>query len=177
MVQPPIVSSHRGDNGGASKTGNGATSSKKQHSVQHQLTSKKRKHQTIAPAAPSKYSSYELFGTDSEDDDDNGGAIKTKSSKHGNNMFSYFTIKYHKAYSRQIRKYKLGNYYFDLKVYDTNKSNALNKRPQPQIAIKNRTNCDTEAWYHLKKFIEASRRQTKQCTMFTMFNEDDLLMI
>lgn len=143
-------------------------------SMKKSSTSRKRKHEKIAPAQPpSKYSSYELFGTDSEEEGDDHVNIKsTTLGNNSNQMFSYFTIKYPKAYSRQVHKKKVGEYYIELKINDINKSELITKRRRADITIKNRTNCNTEAWFHLKKFIEVCRRQTKQCTMFSVFGEE-----
>lgn len=142
-------------------------------SVKKTSTSRKRKHEKIAPAQPpSKYTSYELFGTDSEDEGDDHEIKPRPLGNNSNQMFSYFTIKYPKAYSRQVHKDKVGEYYIELKIHNLNKSELITKRPRADITIKNRTDCSTEAWFHLKKFIEVCRRQTKQCTMFSIFNEE-----
>lgn len=124
---------------------------------------------------PHEYSSYELFGTDSEDEKDDIAEIKPSkqgnSSTFNNNLHSYFTIKYPKAYSRQILKSEIGKYYIELKIFENNAHDAesMSKRPRPRpnIVIKNRTNCDTVAWHHLKKFIEECRKHA----LFTIFSK------
>lgn len=110
-------------------------------------TSKKRRHTTIAPVTPRKYSTYELFGTDSEDEDDDHDEIKsTKNGNSSTHMYSCFTVKYPKAYSRQIHKCKIGTYYIELKLNKNNETKILTKRQLPDIMIKNRTDCNMEAW-------------------------------
>lgn len=130
---------------------------------------KKRKHH-VTPVTVSKYSSYDLFGTDSEDEE----------AAHGNNLeynlHSYFIKKCLKAFTRQIDRSKLGGHYIVLKIYNSSETDLWKEPPQPDFFIKNRTNSDTEAFYHLIKFIQAAKRQFRRCTIITMMKEDHSLI-
>lgn len=64
-----------------------------------------------------------------------------------------------------------------MKTYDADliANIQLSKLPITVLLIKNRTDCDTEAWYYLIKFMNAARRQIKQCTMYSMFDNNQAL--
>lgn len=142
--------------------------SKNRHSDTPSPSLKKRKPR-VSPSVSKKHALYELFGSDSEDEQ-----VEKRVDKHGNySMHSYFTRKHPKAYSRQIHTSKQGKYYIVLKTYrvETIETIQLSKLLCLDLLIKNRTDYPTEAWHHVIKFINACRRQINKCIMFSAFDE------
>lgn len=127
-------------------------------------SSTKKRVNKITPVTPQqKPTPYELFGTDSEEETE-----EPRGRKHGNDydLTSYFTIRCLKAYSRQVQTIETGIYYIITKIYNANHI------AHPDIVIKIRLSPDTKEWYHIVKFIETSRRQIRNCFIFSCLKDD-----
>ncbi|CAG9790233.1 unnamed protein product [Diatraea saccharalis] len=103
----------------------------------------------------------ELFGTDSEDDD-NTELLSGKNAP----IVSYISRRLANGQSRQAYDRKPGNYFIDLKVYqceDIERIQPVNRWRQAIITVKNRINDDSEAWCHLSNFLTSTRKEYRQC--------------
>ncbi|XP_045775261.1 uncharacterized protein LOC123875300 [Maniola jurtina] len=120
----------------------------------------------IAPP-PKKITAYDLFGTDSEDDETEETSTPTAAGKKIQPLVSYLTRRLANGHSRQSFEGKTGTHFIDLKVYrcdEVENVQPVNRWRHAIICVKNRTNEDTEAWRHLTNFIIATRKEYKKCT-------------
>ncbi|XP_026745202.1 uncharacterized protein LOC113506560 [Trichoplusia ni] len=128
---------------------------------------KKRKKSYIHPISLCmKPTSYEVFGTDSDDDREEEAVGSTQGKKNPP-LFSYFTRRVANGLSRQTDEKKTGRHYVELKNYDCAEIEriALINRWRHSIIIitlKNRTDDGTPAWQHFKEFINKTRQEFKQ---------------
>lgn len=117
------------------------------------------------PIPPKKPTAYDLFGTDSEDEEvkdvpaaDTGRKLVPLSS--------YITRRLANGHSRQSFDCKPGTHYIDLKVYrcdEINKIQPINRWRQAIVTVKNQTSDNTDAWQHLANFIMATRKEFRKC--------------
>lgn len=122
----------------------------------------KKPHQTrIKPIPPKKCTVYDLFGTDSEDDEKEVPAVTGKTP-----LASYITRRLANGHSRQIYEKKPGTHYIDLKIYrcdEIEKVPPMNRWRQAIVTVKNQTFDNTDAWQHLSNFIMATRKEYVKC--------------
>lgn len=121
---------------------------------------------TISPIPPlPKTTARDLFGADSEDEDEPAEHAASKSGKKIQPMYSYFTRKIARGYSRQSDENKVGSHYIELKIYKCDEIKnvlPLNRWRHAIVAIKNRTNDNTEAWRRLSEFVAATRKEFRE---------------
>lgn len=113
-----------------------------------------------------KATARDLFGSDSDDDDhelDRGSTAGKKIPP----IYSYITRRLANGFSRQIDENKIGSYYVELKIYNSDEIERVppvNRWRHSVITIKNKTNSDTESWKHLNGFIKETRKEFKNRT-------------
>lgn len=131
-------------------------------------SSKKRKHPRIEPHHVQKPSAYELFGTDSEveEEDDNERSIKKGNISR---LYSYYTRRLPRCFTYCMDKSKLGSYYITLKVFKTDDIESVEPTKRLKKAlylIRNKTDSDTEAWKYLSEFITATCKEYESSPKF-----------
>lgn len=132
-------------------------------------TSKKSMKSVINPISPppsKKPTAYDLFGTDSEDEEFEETSTPAAGKKI-QPLISYLTRRLANGHSRQSFEGKKGTHFIDLKVYrcdEIDNVQPVNRWRHAIVCIKNRTNDDTEAWRHLTNFITATRKEYRKCT-------------
>ncbi|XP_075980270.1 uncharacterized protein LOC142979281 [Anticarsia gemmatalis] len=112
-----------------------------------------------------KATARDLFGTDSDDDDELHRSNTT--GKKIAPIYSYVTRRLANGFSRQIDEDKTGNYYIELKIYNTDEIERVppvNRWRHSVITIKNKTNSNTESWKHINEFIKETRKEFKNRT-------------
>lgn len=115
----------------------------------------------IKPIPPRKCTAYDLFGTDSEDDEKEPPAVTGKSP-----LASYITRRLANGHSRQTFEKKPGTHYIDLKIYrcdEIENVQPINRWRQAIVTLKNQTFDNTDAWQHLSNFIIATRKEYVKC--------------
>lgn len=127
---------------------------------------KKHKHRIQPAAVAQQLRSYDLFGTDSEDDD----AVhhSRKAGMLQPLLTSYFVTKLSKGYSHQT-VLKSGSCYVVLKVYECSEMlfTQSDRWKYLTTVIKNMTNDGTNTWNDLKRFIYLTRKEFKNSLRFT----------
>lgn len=116
----------------------------------------------IKPIPPKKCTVYDLFGTDSEDDEKEVPASVPGKAP----LASYITRRLANGHSRQIHEKKPGSHYIDLKIYrcdEIEKVPPMNRWRQAIVTVKNQTFDNTDAWQHLSNFIMATRKEYVKC--------------
>lgn len=117
----------------------------------------------INPVQKPHVTAKELFGSDSEDEeDDSSKSVPASSGK----LLSYMSRRLANGVSRQGHPTKTGTHYVELKVYRTDeiqKIAPVNRWRQAIVTIKNQTDDTGEAWQHLANFIIATRKEFKTC--------------
>lgn len=111
-------------------------------------------------ASSSKITAKQLFGSDSEGDDD----FVTQEDGKKAPLLSYINRRVANGYCRQLYPNKSGKQYIELKIYNTSeieKVSPMNRWRQAIVTIKSQTNTDTEAWRNLSKFIKDTREEYK----------------
>lgn len=131
--------------------------------------SAKKSKPIISPVTlPARVTAGELFG---EDSDDEGSVTRTQSSiKTGNipPLYSYFTRRMAKGYSRQISETKEGKYYVEMKIYNTDeikKIMPINRWRSAITTIKTKLDENKESWHHIKEFIKSTQKDFKNCPL------------
>lgn len=115
------------------------------------------------PIPPKKATAYDLFGTDSEDDEKEDVAVPGKAPIQ---LTSYLTRRLANGHSRQTYEHKPGTHYIDLKVYrcdEIKNVQPINRWRQAIVTVKNQTSENTDAWQHLTNFIMATRKEFVKC--------------
>lgn len=123
-------------------------------------TSKRTKPIIRAVPSTSKATSHDLFGTDSDEDELNESS-ETAGKKSATPLISYFTRRLANGMSRQSGP-KTGSHFIEVKIYkksEIENVSPMNRWRHSIITIKNQTNDDTQAWRHLTKFIQCSRKE------------------
>lgn len=125
--------------------------------------SKKNK-SIINPITPiAKTNARDLFGSDSDDDDDE---TPEKYDKKCAPIYSYVTRKLANGHSRQMDERKKGAFYIELKVYKCSEIESVqpvNRWRHSILTIKNKTDEDSESWKNLNTFISSTRKEFKNC--------------
>lgn len=131
----------------------------------------KRKLPAVTPHR--SYSSYELFGTDSEEEEED----QRRAQRHGIDR-SFFTYKCFHAYCRIERRSISGEYYVTLKTYKVDDITQSTKKKllQADMIIRNRTGCDTNAWFYLNKYLDVTRRQLQYGFIFNNMVDEHRLI-
>ncbi|KAL4703639.1 hypothetical protein ACJJTC_010756 [Scirpophaga incertulas] len=115
------------------------------------------------PIPPKIATAYDLFGTDSEDDEK---ADIPTTGKSPSPLTSYVTRRLANGHSRQIFDRKPGTHYVDLKIYrcdEIEKVQPINRWRQAIVTVKNKTFDNTGAWQHLANFIRETRKEFVNC--------------
>lgn len=112
----------------------------------------------------SRITSADLFGEDS----DEVSKTSTTSVRNGTvpPLYSYFTKRDVKGFTRQISETKQGKYYVELKIYNTEeikKIMPINRWRYAITTIKTKIDTDKESWQHIKDFVTFTRRDFKNC--------------
>lgn len=105
----------------------------------------------------------QLFGEISDDEDVNGGAGASLPRKE--NLVSSIVQRVANGTSRQVYNDKTGSHYIEIKIYNCKEIEnvpPMNRWRQSIIAIKNRTDMNTEAWKHLAMYISTTRAEFKE---------------
>lgn len=105
-----------------------------------------------------KPSTTDLFGSDSNEDDNSGPSDPKK----GKPLYSYITRRLANGNSRQIDENKTGSHYIELRVYSCDEIQSvqpINRWRYSFIIIKNKTNTNSEAWSRLTDFISITRKE------------------
>lgn len=111
-----------------------------------------------------KSTAKELFGSDSEED--NVEEIGKKEST----LVSYITKRNKNGYSRRVNALKSGTHFVEIKIYKSDeieKVSPMNRWRHAIIAIKNKSETNTEAWQHLSTYLAAVRKEFKDCPAMT----------
>lgn len=130
-------------------------------------TSKKSKTVINPITPPARITSQDLFGQDSDDEpksEPSQGCSKT--GKAIPPLYSYYTKRESKGYSRQISETKKGKYYVELKIYDAEeikKIQPMNRWRHSIITIKTQVNDDHNSWRYVKDFVKATHADFKNC--------------
>lgn len=130
-------------------------------------TSAKKSKQVVSPVTPSaRVTASELFGEDS--DNEESVTPTQRPHKTGNipPLYSYFTRRMAKGYSRQISETKEGKYYVEVKIYNTEeikKVMPINRWRSAITTIKTKLDENKESWPHLKEFVKATQNDFKNC--------------
>lgn len=140
-----------------------ASKDKKKPRTVEPATGTSRKHkQRIEPYhAPPKSTQYELFGSDSNNEE----AVSCPEKK-GKQHQSFFVRKLPKGFSR-IVKSKNGSFFIQLKVFKSiDVENQCNDSKNAILIIKNKTENNTEAWNYLSKFIQSTQTEFRNYRTF-----------
>lgn len=122
----------------------------------------KVKKPVIKPIPPKKATVRDIFGTDSEDEDQD----QPVAGKPIQLLQSYMTRRLANGHSRQTCDTKKGSHYIELKVYNCDeieKVSPMNRWRHAIVCVKNKTDENTEAWQHLTNFIIATRKEFRNC--------------
>ena len=106
----------------------------------------------------------DLFGEDS--DPETSSPSSSTTGKNAPPLFSYFTKRAKKGYSRQISESKHGKYYVELKIYETDeikKIQPVNRWRHSIATIKTHLNEDADSWNHIKEFVLLTQNDFKNC--------------
>ncbi|CAH0717052.1 unnamed protein product, partial [Brenthis ino] len=109
-----------------------------------------------------KVTAQDLFGVDSDD-----GEINDVTCKNTSPLVSYLTKRVTNGFSRQIKFDKPGSHFVEIKIYkceEIERVSPMNRWRYAIVALKNRTNVDTESWRHLSAYLSEVRKEFKECS-------------
>lgn len=109
--------------------------------------------------------SHDLFGTDSDDEQEEEAVASTSGNKIAP-LHSYYTRRVAKGISKQTFENKKGKFFIEVKIYDhdeVERISPINRWRHAIISVKNRTNDDTPAWKYLKDFLKETHKEFKHC--------------
>lgn len=141
-------------------------------SSEDQPSRPKKSKTIISPVTlPARVTAKELFGEDSGNEE--SVTPTPRSYKTGNipPLYSYFTRRMAKGYSRQISETKEGKYYVEVKIYNTEeikKILPINRWRSAITTIKTKLDDSKESWVHLKEFVKSTQNDFKNCAITHM---------
>ncbi|CAB3254146.1 unnamed protein product [Arctia plantaginis] len=133
-------------------------------SMNTEIKKKKKNKTTINPiSASTRPTLHDLFGTDSDDEQEEE-TVGSTSGKKIPPLHSYYTRRVANSISKQIDENKKGKFYVEVKIYDHSERIApINRWRHAIVTVKNRTNDGTLAWNHMKNFLKETHREFKHC--------------
>lgn len=127
--------------------------------------SKKPKTKISPISPPARLTAQDLFGNDSEEEV-NPAPSSSKTGKPLPPLYSYFTKRESKGYTRRINETLRGKYYVELKIYDAEeirKIQPINRWRYAITTVKTSLDDDKEAWRHIKGFVRESQKGFLNC--------------
>lgn len=135
-------------------------------------SSAKKSKTMISPVTPpARVTATELFGEDSDNEESITPAHRPHKTGNIPPLYSYFTRRMAKGYSRQISETKEGKYYVEVKIYNTEeikKIMPINRWRSAITTIKTKLDDNKESWVHLKEFVKATQNDFKNCAITHM---------
>lgn len=127
-------------------------------STSQRSTTSSKKKPTIKPIPPPvRVTAQDLFGEDSEEEMKQSGTPMSITPLH-----SVFVQTLARGMSKQVMPDKKGAHYFELKVYkcsDIEKVPAINRWRHAVVALKSKTDTNTDLWQHITNVVSASRKE------------------
>lgn len=108
-----------------------------------------------------KTTASELFGNDSGDEEE-----QKRGKKKLTPLYSSISTRVANGTSRKTDDSKSGSHYVELKIYkcdEVEHVSPMNRWRHAIISIKNKTYENTEAWRLLSNYINATRKEFKNC--------------
>lgn len=123
------------------------------------------------PGGACKPTMKDLFGCDTDDDEDAG---ISGGNKEPPKLPCYITRRVANGYAKQFYPEKKGGLYVELKVYECSeieKLSPMNRWRQAIIAVKTRADNNSKSWGFLAKYVKEVREEFKPCaTSFTNYS-------
>lgn len=129
------------------------------------IKKRKKNKTTINPISASmRPTSRDLFGTDSNDEQEEE-AVESTLNKKITPLHSYYMRKVANGISKQTNENKKGKFYLELNIYDHSEIErvAPYQWRHAIVTVKTRTNDETPAWNHLKEFLKETHKEFRHC--------------